>query len=54
MVLNLPYETLRNEVAPSQRRGHQGQHLVSWVRPPRRVSQVDVAVDDFTQAQVLG
>ena len=24
------------------------------VRPPRRVSQVDVAVDDFTQAQVLG
>ena len=35
-----------NEVAPSQRRGHQGQHLVSWVRSPRRVSQVDVAVDD--------
>ena len=24
------------------------------VRPPRRVSQVDVAIDDFTQAQVLG
>ena len=43
-----------NEVAPSQRRGHQGQQLVSRVRPPRRVSQVDVAVDDFTQAQVLG
>ena len=32
-----------NEVAPSQRRGHQGQQLVSRVRPPRRVSQVDVA-----------
>ena len=29
-----------NEVAPSQRRGHQGQQLVSRVRPPRRVSQV--------------
>ena len=29
-----------NEVAPSQRRGHQGQHLVSWVRSPRLVSQV--------------
>ena len=43
-----------NEVAPSQRRGHQGQQLVSRVRPPRRVSQVDVAIDDFTQAQVLG
>ena len=43
-----------NEVAPSQRRGRQGQQLVSRVRPPRRVSQVDVAIDDFTQAQVLG
>ena len=43
-----------NEGAPSQRRGHQGQQLVSRVRPPRRVSQVDVAIDDFTQAQVLG
>ena len=43
-----------NEVTPSQRRDHQGQQLVSRVRPPRRVSQVDVAVDDFTQAQVLG
>ena len=39
---------------PAQRRGHQGQQLVSRVRPPRRVSQVDVAIDDFTQAQVLG
>ena len=39
---------------PGQRRGHQGQQLVSRVRPPRRVSQVDVAIDDFTQAQVLG
>ena len=43
-----------NAVAPSQRRGHQGQHLVSRVRPPRRVSEVNVAVDEFTQAQVLG
>ena len=44
--------TSASEVAPSQRRGHQGQQLVSWVRSPRRVSQ-RVAVDD-PQAQVAG
>ena len=43
-----------NAVAPSQRGGHQGQHLVSRVRPPRRMSEVKVAVDQFTETQVLG
>ena len=43
-----------NAVAPSQRGGHQGQHLVSRVRPPRRISEVKVAVDEFTETQVLG
>ena len=41
-----------NAVAPRQRGGHQGQHLVSRVRPPRRISEVNVAVDEFPQAQV--
>ena len=41
-------------VAASQRGGHQGQHLVSRVRPPRRISEVTVVVDEFTQTQVLG
>ena len=31
-----------NAVVPSQRRGHQSQHLVSRVRPPRSISQVQV------------
>ena len=33
---------------------HRVSSLSPGVRPPRRVSQVDVAIDDFTQAQVLG
>ena len=41
-------------VAPSQRGGHQGQHLVSCVRPPRRISEANVAVDEFTQTRALG
>ena len=41
-------------VAPSQRGCHQGQHLVARVRPPRRSSEVNVVVDEFTQSQVLG
>ena len=43
-----------NAVAPSQRRRHQGQHLVAHIRPPRRSSEVNVVVDEFTQSQVLG
>ena len=37
-----------------QRRGHQGHNLVSCVRPPRRISEVNVTVDEFTKTQVLG
>ena len=43
-----------NAVAARQRRGHQRQHLVSRVRPPRRIPEVEVKVDEFTQAHVLG
>ena len=43
-----------NAVAPSQCRRYQGQHLVARVRPPRRSSEVNVVVDEFTQTQVLG
>ena len=43
-----------NAVAARQRRRNQGQHLVARVRPPRRSSQVNVVVDEFTQTQVLG
>ena len=30
------------------------QHLVARVRPPGRISEVNVVVDEFTQSQVLG
>ena len=43
-----------NAVAARQRRRHQGQHLVARVRPPRRIVQVQVMVNQFTQTQVLG
>ena len=43
-----------NAVAPSQRGCHQGQHLGARVRPPGRISEVNVVVDEFTQSQVLG
>ena len=43
-----------NAVAARQRRGHQRQHLVSRVRPPRRIPEVKVTVNEFTQAHVLG
>ena len=43
-----------NAVAASQRGGHQGQHLVSRIRPPRRICEVNMVVDEFTQTQVLG
>ena len=41
-------------VAASQRRRDQGHHLVPRVGPPRRVAQVEVMVNEFPQAQVLG
>ena len=42
--------------APAKAGGgcHQGQHLVSRIRPPQRSSEVNVVVDEFTQTQVLG
>ena len=43
-----------NAVAARQRRGHQRQHLVSRVGPPRRIPEVEVTVNEFTQAHVLG
>ena len=43
-----------NAVAARQRGRYQGQHLVARVRPPRRSSEVNVVVDEFTQTQVLG
>ena len=39
---------------PCQRRGHQRQQLVSRVRPPRRIPEVEVMVNEFTQAHALG
>ena len=41
-------------VATGQHGGHQGQHLVSSVHPPRRSTQVNMAANEFTQTQVLG
>ena len=34
-------------VATGQRRRHQGQHLVSRIRPTQRISQIDVMVHQF-------
>ena len=55
---NCPAGTQRvgvvNAVAPSQRRRNQAHHLVARVRPPRRISEVNVAVDELMQTQVLG
>ena len=42
-----------NAVAAGQRGGHQGNYLVPRIRPPRRISQVNVAVNELAQAQVL-
>ena len=41
-------------VAARQRRGHQRQQLVSHVGPPRRIPKVEVKVNEFLQAHVLG
>ena len=40
-------------VNASKRGCHQG-HFVARVRPPGRISEVNVVVDEFTQSQVLG
>ena len=42
-----------NAVAARQRGCHQGKHLVSRIRPPRRICEVNAVVDEFTQTQVL-
>ena len=54
-----PHRKLRRKVpraCPRESGGgcHQGQHLVARIRPPRRISEVNVVVDEFTQTQVLG
>ena len=41
-------------VAASQRRRHQGHHLVAGVRPARRIAQVQTLVNQLEQAQVAG
>ena len=41
-------------VAASQGRGDQGHQLVSRVRPPRRIPQVEVMVNQLTQAEIQG
>ena len=41
-------------VAAHEGGSDQSQHLVSRIRPPRRISEVNVVVDEFTQTQVLG
>ena len=38
-------------VAARERRGDQGQQLVAGVRPPRRVTEVEVGVRQFTEAE---
>ena len=41
-------------VAAGERRGDQGQQLVAGVRPPRRVTEVEVGVRQFTEAEPAG
>ena len=43
-----------NAVASSQRRRHQGYHLVAGVGSTRGIAQVEALLDEFTQTQVLG
>ena len=43
-----------NAVATSQRRRHQGQHLVAGVGSARSAAQVNVAVNQLGQTQALG
>ena len=41
-------------LAARERRGDQGQQLVAGVRPPRRVTEVEVAVGELLQTEMLG
>ena len=41
-------------VAAGERRGDQGQQLVAGVRPHRRVTEVEVGVRQFTEAEPAG
>ena len=41
-------------LAARERRGDQGQQLVAGVRPPRRVTEVDVGVRQFAEAESAG
>ena len=43
-----------NAIAPSQRRSHQGHHLVTSIGSARGAAQVNVAVDQLGQTQALG
>ena len=43
-----------NAVSSGQSRRHQRQHLVARMGSARRISEVNVVVDEFTQTQVLG
>ena len=42
-----------NAVSTGQRRRHQGQHLVSRIRPTRRISQVNMVVHQLAQSQMM-
>ena len=41
-------------LAARERRGDQGQQLVAGVRPARRVTEVEVAVGELLQTEMLG
>ena len=41
-------------LAARERRGDEGQQLVAGVRPPRRVTEVDAAVGELLQTEILG
>ena len=41
-------------VAARERRGDQGQQLVAGVRPPRCVTEVEAAVGELLQTEMLG
>ena len=41
-------------LAARERRGDQGQQFVAGVRPPRRVTEVEVAVGELLQTEMLG
>ena len=41
-------------VAAGERRGDQGQQLVAGVRPPRRITEVEVGVRQCTEAEPAG